>query len=469
MISRIQIQGIHGNQDIDQELFPGLNILHAKNGAGKTTFLHVLANLFERDIERFCHLRFSKIVVTLDGGSVVSLRQQLDGKREQVHVEINGNDYASIGKSDRLEPSLDQLLYDKLGGRPVYLPAFRSILEGSKESNYSIQSHMSSRDSDQHQRIVQREYLSRRRSNQDKDFQSERNAESVAFKTMMCRGWFGEFVPVIRYPSLTDVDRALNREVRHAYFAVSRTDQRILSDIFLKVFDAIVRHEAFPQLTDTRTLLDQLVNKLGALTLASVSGSKIYSQLEQRLREQTGEDLPDEDRIKAIISIYHQALAERSDAETEAFTNIQRFLGSVNNFLFGKSIEFRNELVDIPHASESSLYVRLGHDRIVPLRILSSGERHVLTLLFSTTHMSSEDGLVLIDEPELSLHVDWQRIILSELMKQVDSRQVIACTHSPEIAAEHLDKLHELSFLPRESIQNESSVSDPADLASDEA
>lgn len=77
----------------------------------------------------------------------------------------------------------------------------------------------------------------------------------------------------------------------------------------------------------------------------------------------------------------------------------------------------------------------------VSLTGLSSGERHVLTLLFSVTHMSDTDGLVLIDEPELSLHVDWQRQILGEMCKQTGERQVIACTHAPEVAANHLDSL----------------------------
>jgi predicted ATP-dependent endonuclease of OLD family len=71
--------------------------------------------------------------------------------------------------------------------------------------------------------------------------------------------------------------------------------------------------------------------------------------------------------------------------------------------------------------------------------VLSSGERQVLTLLFSATHMSSADGILLIDEPELSLHLDWQRTILTELMKQAGERQVVVCTHAPEVIADHRD------------------------------
>jgi len=96
MISRIKITGIHGDQDIDQELYPGLNILHAKNGAGKTTFLHVIANLFDRDLERFCHMRFSKIVVKLQNGGEVSLSQRMVSDQPIVSVEINGKEYDQI-------------------------------------------------------------------------------------------------------------------------------------------------------------------------------------------------------------------------------------------------------------------------------------------------------------------------------------------------------------------------------------
>jgi len=250
MISRIQIVGIHGDQDIDQELRPGLNILHAKNGAGKTTFLHVIANLFERDIERFCHLRFSKITVILQDGGIVTLRQRINGKDPIVSVEINGKEYDQISRSKRIELSLDQLLYDKLGGRPVYLPAFRSILEGSQDTAYSTPAYRASRDNEEYQEILNRERLSRRGVQRGGGVLGDRIIECVAIKTVMCRGWFGDFVPVVRYPSLPDVDRALSREIRQAYFSVFRTDQRILSNIFLKVFDAIVKREASPLVID---------------------------------------------------------------------------------------------------------------------------------------------------------------------------------------------------------------------------
>jgi predicted ATP-dependent endonuclease of OLD family len=89
--------------------------------------------------------------------------------------------------------------------------------------------------------------------------------------------------------------------------------------------------------------------------------------------------------------------------------------------------------------------VVMPSNHVIGLSALSSGERQVLTMLFSATHMSPSDGTMLIDEPEISLHVDWQRIILTEMMKQAGDRQVIVCTHSPEVAADHRDVLVEIS------------------------
>jgi predicted ATP-dependent endonuclease of OLD family len=42
----------------------------------------------------------------------------------------------------------------------------------------------------------------------------------------------------------------------------------------------------------------------------------------------------------------------------------------------------------------------------------------------------SGNSAVLIDEPELSLHIDWQEELLSKMMSQLGNRQIIVCTPS---------------------------------------
>ena len=77
------------------------------------------------------------------------------------------------------------------------------------------------------------------------------------------------------------------------------------------------------------------------------------------------------------------------------------------------------------------------------LSALSSGERQILTMLYSASRTRFLSGVFLIDEPELSLHIDWQRIVLRELQSQSAGRQIIACTHSPEVGADHMVEIQD--------------------------
>ena len=69
---------------------------------------------------------------------------------------------------------------------------------------------------------------------------------------------------------------------------------------------------------------------------------------------------------------------------------------------------------------------------------LSSGEKQMLSFLCYNAF--SENTPIFIDEPELSLHVDWQRILLPTLLEQGTGNQFFIATHSPFIYAKYPDK-----------------------------
>ncbi|MGB1204294.1 MAG: AAA family ATPase [Chitinophagales bacterium] len=71
---------------------------------------------------------------------------------------------------------------------------------------------------------------------------------------------------------------------------------------------------------------------------------------------------------------------------------------------------------------------------------LSSGEQQVLGFLIYNAF--SEKTVFFIDEPELSLHIDWQRQLLPKLMEQNSSNQFFIATHSPFIYSKFPDKEH---------------------------
>lgn len=90
--------------------------------------------------------------------------------------------------------------------------------------------------------------------------------------------------------------------------------------------------------------------------------------------------------------------------------------------------------------------------RGVPLDLddLSSGEQHELILLYELLFRVAPGTLVLIDEPELSLHILWQSEFVDDLASIVKLRDfdVLLATHSPDIIGKHWDLTVELKPPP---------------------
>jgi len=80
---------------------------------------------------------------------------------------------------------------------------------------------------------------------------------------------------------------------------------------------------------------------------------------------------------------------------------------------------------------ETSVQVLADNQEDIGLRALSSGEKHLLYILLHLTRSSR--SAVVIDEPEISMHIDWQRELIPAMRELIPDAQIIAATHSPEI------------------------------------
>ena len=89
-----------------------------------------------------------------------------------------------------------------------------------------------------------------------------------------------------------------------------------------------------------------------------------------------------------------------------------------------KALSFGNQEIQIE--TDDHTKIRLEN--------LSSGEKHVLKLFIET--LLAEGNSIIVDEPELSLHVDWQRQLIANMRLLNPSAQYIFATHSPEIMAD---------------------------------
>lgn len=83
--------------------------------------------------------------------------------------------------------------------------------------------------------------------------------------------------------------------------------------------------------------------------------------------------------------------------------------------------------------------ILLGNpDNAIESDKLSAGEKQMFSFL--AYGMFAKDTIIFIDEPELSLHTDWQEILLPTLMEFSNGNQFFVATHSPFIYYKYPDK-----------------------------
>ena len=87
--------------------------------------------------------------------------------------------------------------------------------------------------------------------------------------------------------------------------------------------------------------------------------------------------------------------------------------------------------------------------RTIPIEKLSSGEKNNFILFYELIFGCGDNSLILVDEPEISLHVAWQRQFIDELNEicQLKSLQGIVATHSPDIVGDNVDYMVDLEDL----------------------
>jgi predicted ATPase len=84
--------------------------------------------------------------------------------------------------------------------------------------------------------------------------------------------------------------------------------------------------------------------------------------------------------------------------------------------------------------TEKTIEVETDNHVKIELSALSSGERQLLRIFIET--LLAGENTILIDEPELSMHIDWQRSLVQAMRQLNPKAQIILATHSPEIMSE---------------------------------
>lgn len=83
----------------------------------------------------------------------------------------------------------------------------------------------------------------------------------------------------------------------------------------------------------------------------------------------------------------------------------------------------------------NKLVFRTRQGQQLSLDKLSAGEKQLMLILLTVFLMDEEPTVLLMDEPELSLHIEWQRELIKAIRKLNKNCQLIMTTHSPSIFA----------------------------------
>lgn len=80
------------------------------------------------------------------------------------------------------------------------------------------------------------------------------------------------------------------------------------------------------------------------------------------------------------------------------------------------------------------------------LKLLSSGEKQLLIILMTVLLEDGDHTVLFMDEPEVSLHIEWQQSLLDTILRLNPNVQIILTTHSPAIIMNGwMDKVTEVS------------------------
>ncbi len=126
----------------------------------------------------------------------------------------------------------------------------------------------------------------------------------------------------------------------------------------------------------------------------------------------------------------HERKSRESDPGNRAREAVERFNANFDG------ADLLTRLVDL----DSSRFNRPVFENIRGERItidqLSDGEKQLYGRVVALMIFEPQDSIILIDEPEISLHPRWQRIIMGIYARIGRNNQFIVATHSPQIIAE---------------------------------
>ncbi|MBP0013609.1 MAG: AAA family ATPase [Roseofilum sp. SID2] len=433
-IEKISITGLFGVFDhvisLNQE--DRITIIHGPNGFGKTSILRLIDGLFNSNYSVFNSIPFTNLKVDFDDGNTLDVTLEInddypDGTPCISHSSDPNNNFYTQSTIELSQNTIDLLsiltksipeLHRIDRNEWLYIPtneifSFADII-------YYFEDRIPQRflrdikKPDWLEKIQKNINIKLVKSQRLASFYSRENSEDSNLEVWM-------------QPTILEYAQELADLIRSA-----RTEYGTVSQSLDRTFPVrLVQHS-----TKSKFTKEELRYQLDALE------KHRYHLIDLGLLDR-GEDsefqIPKTEIDKStqsILSVYIEDVKKKLDVFQKVAKKIELFRKVINHkFQYSyKKIQFDEEHGFVVTVSDHPLSYEYN-GQILDLTELSSGEQHELVLLYELLFKVKPNSLVLIDEPELSMHVGWQSEFLQDLQDiiKLADIDILMATHSPDI------------------------------------
>lgn len=425
-ISRLIIKNLYDNYsyniNFQNEEKDQITILTGPNGYGKTTILRILKSLNPKSLYYFYIIKFDEIRFFFNDGSKLKITQSYKAE--------SGNKDA-VDRKDDLEKEV-RFDWNKAGGellcRFVYnktniKKAFRTYtFRYDPYSRYEFIDSLPDREKEETLLDNEKfnEYVAR--SNGQEQF------------LMQLRTLRSYYIPANRIYNeaheeneklpIEKVREALMTEMETAQQDYLRYSQEVDSKFIKKVLDT--NYEDCPQASYNK-LKDEVESLMKTIV-------KYKLALKVEIPEYN-------EKNRAVLFAYLKGLEEKFSKISTISKKTELF----QEMLSSKG--FANKSVEI--APQHGFMFKSDKGDILKAHQLSSGEQNEIVMLYRLVYEVPDQGILLIDEPENSLHVAWQKTVVDDMKKiaYIKRLQIIIATHSPSIVSKGFSMTQDLYYL----------------------
>lgn len=135
-----------------------------------------------------------------------------------------------------------------------------------------------------------------------------------------------------------------------------------------------------------------------------------------------------------LLNLLHKLIASY-DKQKHYDDRINGFVNTCNKYLNDKYFKYSPSNLTL----QIYMYDSEADRENVKLTQLSSGEKQIVSLFSKLYLENDESSIVIIDEPELSLSIKWQQMILPDIVRSQNCKFLLTVTHSPFVFENEFD------------------------------